>query len=186
MGSWLAGDMARPAAHKANPPLEPEPLWGQLGYVRYVFGGGYGTDSIEAPTARPMLLAPLAQDPEFTHQGVAQCARCGVLVTVKKRRTPSKRSRLAAKKYQVAGFSGGLLLSIMGVIAFYAQMRGATDGTPGMLTTAFSLSGLFFLWLLTGVIGETVRDWGFACEAGNAGDADCTHVARMVEAPKGS
>ncbi|MEU4232621.1 hypothetical protein AB0F17_50710 [Nonomuraea sp. NPDC026600] len=182
----MAGDMARPVARKANSPLKPVPMWGQLGYSRYVYRGGHGPDAVETPTALPMLLAPLAQDPEFTHQGVSQCGRCGVLVTVKKRRTPSKLSRLAAKKYWVAGFSGGLLLSIMGVMVFFAQMRGATDGTPGMLTTAFTLSGLFFLWLLTGVIGEIVRDWGFACEAGNSGDVDCTHVARMVDAPKGS
>jgi hypothetical protein len=66
-------------------------------------------------------------------------------------------------------------------------MRDAADGTPGMLTTESGLSGLFFLWMLAGVIGEIIRDWGFVCDPGiSSGDAEtsCDHVAKIVEPPR--
>ncbi|MFI0454200.1 hypothetical protein [Actinomadura sp. 6N118] len=181
-------EMARPA-QKAVPPEVPGPLWARLGHSQQRGGGTYASNSVTVSTAEPVILSPLPEDPTFTHRGVAQCTRCGAQVTVSKRRTPSKSSRLAAQRFWLAGFSGGLLLSVAGAVTFFAQMPGTT-ATPGVLTTAFSLSALFCLWAVAHIIGQATADQGIACDPPSmtlmpapATDDECDHQARLGEEP---
>lgn len=180
--------MARPT-QKAVPSEVPEPLCARLGHSQHRSNGTYGSYSVTTPTAMPVILSPLAEDPEFTHRGVSQCGRCGAQVTMSKWRTPSKASRLAAHRSWLAGFSGGLLLSVAGAVTFFAQMPGTT-AAPGILTTAFSLSALSCLWAIGHIIGEATAHGGVSCDppsmtllSASATDDGCTHQARIGDEP---
>lgn len=180
--------MTRPTK-KAVPSEVPGPLWVRLGRSQRVSNGTYGSHDVTIPTAMPVILSWLAEDPEFTHRGVAQCGHCGAQVTMSKRRTPSKASRLAARRTLLAGLSGGLLLSVAGFVTFFAQMPGTT-AAPGILATAFIFSALFCLWAIGHIIGDATADWGVSCDPPSmslrpapATDDGCTHQPRIGEGP---